>query len=270
MCTGHPFLFSTHRSYSKQLSPLSPASSNFPSTLNLSHQHTKHALIDLILKNKKLDSIPSLNSYLLVFIYPWKNLSIFTLSLISFSLECNPNRLSPSPFHWSSWYHDHWWPSCCQTQWSASNLRVTQPAAAFNTVYHSFWNPWFCWYPGTRPLGSWPSWPVTSPFPQPLMLGRLGLHVLCSFFATYSQTEDEMVGWHPWLNRHEFEPALGDDEGQGSLACFSPWSCKESDTTEWLNWTDVHSFSRQSCQVLWLLTLCLYRYISYSKLDVSL
>ena len=34
-------------------------------------------------------------------------------------------------------------------------------------------------------------------------------------------TEDEMVGWHHWLNRHEFEQALGDDEGQGSLACYS-------------------------------------------------
>ena len=45
-------------------------------------------------------------------------------------------------------------------------------------------------------------------------------------------TEDEMVGWHHWLSRHEFEQTLGDGEGQGSLACCSPWSCKESDTTE--------------------------------------
>ena len=36
-------------------------------------------------------------------------------------------------------------------------------------------------------------------------------------------TEDEMIGWHPWLNEHEFEQALGDGEGQGSLACCSPW-----------------------------------------------
>ena len=35
-------------------------------------------------------------------------------------------------------------------------------------------------------------------------------------------TDDEMVGWHHWLNRHEFEQALGDGEGQGSLACCSP------------------------------------------------
>ena len=36
-------------------------------------------------------------------------------------------------------------------------------------------------------------------------------------------TEDEMVGWHHQLNGHEFEQALGDSEGQGSLACCSPW-----------------------------------------------
>ena len=40
-------------------------------------------------------------------------------------------------------------------------------------------------------------------------------------------TENEMVGWHHWLNGHEFEHALGDDEGQGSLDCCSPWSRKE-------------------------------------------
>ena len=47
--------------------------------------------------------------------------------------------------------------------------------------------------------------------------------------------EDVMVGWHHQLNGHEFEQALGDGEGQGSLACSSPWSCKESNTTEQLN-----------------------------------
>ena len=49
-------------------------------------------------------------------------------------------------------------------------------------------------------------------------------------------TEDKMVGWHRRLNGHEFEQALGDGEGQGNLACCSPWGCKESDTTERLNW----------------------------------
>ena len=48
-------------------------------------------------------------------------------------------------------------------------------------------------------------------------------------------TEDEMVGWHHQLNGPEFEQAPGVGEGQGSLACCSPWGCKESDMTERLN-----------------------------------
>ena len=47
--------------------------------------------------------------------------------------------------------------------------------------------------------------------------------------------EDKMVGWHHRLNRHEFEQALGDGEGWGTLAYCTPWGCKESDTTERLN-----------------------------------
>ena len=43
--------------------------------------------------------------------------------------------------------------------------------------------------------------------------------------------EDEMVVWHQWLNGHEFEQTPGDNEGQRSLACCSPWSHKESDMT---------------------------------------
>ena len=48
-------------------------------------------------------------------------------------------------------------------------------------------------------------------------------------------TDDEMVGWHHRLNGHEFEQSLGNGEGQGSLACCSPWGCTELDTTETLN-----------------------------------
>ena len=51
-------------------------------------------------------------------------------------------------------------------------------------------------------------------------------------------TEDEMVGWHHRLDGHEFEQALRVGDGQGSLACCSPWGHKELDTTEWLNWTE--------------------------------
>ena len=51
-------------------------------------------------------------------------------------------------------------------------------------------------------------------------------------------TKDEMVGWHHQFDGHKFEQAPGDAEGQGSLACCSPWGCKESDMTEQLNWSD--------------------------------
>ena len=50
-------------------------------------------------------------------------------------------------------------------------------------------------------------------------------------------TEDEMIGWHHWLNGHGFGWTPGVGDGQGGLACCS-WVCKESDTTEQLNWTD--------------------------------
>ena len=51
-------------------------------------------------------------------------------------------------------------------------------------------------------------------------------------------TEDEMVGWHHWLNGLEFESTLGVGDGQEGLTCCSPWGCKELDMTEWLNWTE--------------------------------
>ena len=63
-------------------------------------------------------------------------------------------------------------------------------------------------------------------------------------------TEDEMVGWHHQLDEHEFEQAMGVGDGQGSLACCSPWGHKESDMTERLNWTETmrdHGSVKQSC-----------------------
>ena len=53
-------------------------------------------------------------------------------------------------------------------------------------------------------------------------------------------TENEMAGWHHWLNRHEFEQALGvGDRWVGGLAGCGSWDQKESDKTEWLNWTEL-------------------------------
>ena len=69
-------------------------------------------------------------------------------------------------------------------------------------------------------------------------------------------TEDEMVGWHHRLSGHEFQQALGDDGGQGSLACCGPGSHKELDTTEQLNnnppnlGTVVHSVTSPFSHIL--------------------
>ena len=54
-------------------------------------------------------------------------------------------------------------------------------------------------------------------------------------------TTDETVGWHHQLNGYEFEQAPRVGDRQGSLVCCSPWGRKESDTTEWLNWTELVS-----------------------------
>ena len=45
-------------------------------------------------------------------------------------------------------------------------------------------------------------------------------------------TEDKMVGWHHQRNGHEFEQAPGESDGQGGVACCSPWGLRESDTTK--------------------------------------
>ena len=63
-------------------------------------------------------------------------------------------------------------------------------------------------------------------------LSHVKWNVFC--FSLY-QTEDEMVGWHHWLNGHEFEETLGDTEEQRSLLCCSPWGCKE--LTQLRDWT---------------------------------
>ena len=52
-------------------------------------------------------------------------------------------------------------------------------------------------------------------------------------------TEDEMADWYHWLDVHESEQVLGVGDGQGSLACCSPWGYKGLDSTERRNWTDT-------------------------------
>ena len=60
-------------------------------------------------------------------------------------------------------------------------------------------------------------------------------------------TGDEMVGWHHWLNGHDYEQAPGFGDEQGGLACCDSWGCKESDMTVWLIWSEsnLKAFAQQ-------------------------
>ena len=66
--------------------------------------------------------------------------------------------------------------------------------------------------------------------------------------------EDEMVGWQSQLDGHDFEQALGDGDGQGSLVCCRPWSHKEPDMTEQLNWTEPNWVTIMNTSVWWVLS----------------
>ena len=61
-------------------------------------------------------------------------------------------------------------------------------------------------------------------------------------------TENEMVGWHHWLNGHGFGWTPGVGDGQGGLACSASWGRKESDTTEWRNWLadPLHTYTHSA------------------------
>ena len=56
-------------------------------------------------------------------------------------------------------------------------------------------------------------------------------------------TEDEMAGWHHWLDGQEFVWTPGVGDGQGGLVCCNSWGRKESDMTDQLNWTDIYFIS---------------------------
>ena len=59
-------------------------------------------------------------------------------------------------------------------------------------------------------------------------------------------TQDEMAGWHHWLNGRESEWTLGVGNGQGGLVCCNSWGHKELDMTEQMNWTELKWLSRNS------------------------
>ena len=83
------------------------------------------------------------------------------------------------------------------------------------------WKDW-CWNWSSNTLATWLEEPTH--WKRPWCWARLRT-------KGEGAAENEMVRWHHWLNGHEFEQAPGDDEGQGSPVCYSPWGHKELDMT---------------------------------------
>ena len=69
-------------------------------------------------------------------------------------------------------------------------------------------------------------------------------------------TEDEMAGWHHWLDGRESQWTLGVSDGQGGLACCDSWGRKESDTTERLIWSDLIWHSQRVYRSQWRRSRC--------------
>ena len=69
-------------------------------------------------------------------------------------------------------------------------------------------------------------------------------------------TEDEMAGWHHWLNERESEWTPGDGDGQGGLECCDSWGRKESDTTERLNWTELNLLEQWMVNLMHKIGMC--------------
>ena len=76
-------------------------------------------------------------------------------------------------------------------------------------------------------------------------------------------TEDEMAGWHHWLDGHESEWTPGVGDGQGGLACCNSWGRKESDTTERLNWTELKNTLMTSENIIFL------RLLNFTKITMK-
>ena len=115
------------------------------------------------------------------------------------------------------------WRRLLRVPWTAR--RSNQPILN-EMVLDVHWKDWF-WSWNSNTLATWCE--ELTHWKRPWCWERLKA-------GREGDTEDEMVGWHHRLDRHEFEQATEVGDGQGGLACCSPWVCKEQDRTEWLNW----------------------------------
>ena len=114
-----------------------------------------------------------------------------------------------------------------EDSWESLGLQGDPSSPSWRRSVLSFhWKDW-CW--NSSILATW----CADSFEKTLMLGKIEGR------RRRGTTEDEMVAWHHRLSGHEFGSTLGDGDGQGGLACCSPWGHKESDTTE-LNWIELY------------------------------
>ena len=94
---------------------------------------------------------------------------------------------------------------------------------------------------GSPRILEWVAYPFSRGFSR--HRNQTGVSSNAGRFFTNWATREARLGWHHQLDGHECEQAPGVGDGQGSLACRSPWGCKESDTTERLNWTKYSTVS---------------------------
>ena len=121
-----------------------------------------------------------------------------------------------------------WWRKHLRVPWTA---RRSNQSFLKKSVLNIHWKD-LCWSWNSNTSTTWWEEMTHLKSEKILMLGKIEGR------RRRGTTEDEMVGRHHWLNGHEFEWTLGVGDGQGGLACCSLWGRKESDMTEWLNWTD--------------------------------
>ena len=127
--------------------------------------------------------------------------------------------------HKEGWTPKNWcfWIVVLEKTWESPGLQGDQISQFGRKLTLNIdWNDW-CW--------SWVSNSLATPceelthWKRPWCWKRLR--------AGGEGDEDGMVGWHHWLNGHEFEQTPGDSEGQGSLACCNPWSCSQTWLSDW-------------------------------------
>ena len=118
-------------------------------------------------------------------------------------------------------------PSNCgagEDSWKSLGHQGDQPSQSWEkSTLNTHWKDW-CWSWSSSILVIWSNNQLIGKVPD---AGKDG--------GNKRVTEDEVAGWHHWCNGHEFGQTSGVGEGQGGLACCSPWGCKEPDTTGQLN-----------------------------------